>query len=389
MLRLLCFKLRRTNMAEMYRADQVGSFLRPAELLDARQQFTEGRISREELTAAEDAAILRVLDMQRRAGINVVSDGEYRRTGWSSDFADAVDGYVEGRPAVAVQFKGGATPASTAPRSSAGTARGIIGARLQQRRRLTQHEASFLRQHASGPFKVTMPAPSYIVARGFTPGITDKVYAGRKELLADVAAIINAEVRALVAEGVPYIQLDNPHYPDYIDASRQGEWQALGIDPQVALQDDIEADNAAISGVDRTNVTFGMHFCRGNGVGGAWHTEGGYDPIAEMVFQGLNFDRLLLEYDSDRAGSFEPLRYVSANKTVVLGLITTKASALETQDDLVRRIEEAAAYIPLERLTLSPQCGFASTLQGNPLTWEEQQRKLELVVSTAQRVWGS
>lgn len=374
-------------MPEPYRADQVGSFLRPPEIKEARTALAEGRISREELTAVEDEQILRVLEMQRSTGIDVFSDGEFRRGGWSTDFADAVDGYVQGRPAVAVQFQGGA---ATATRSgpSAGTGAGVIGARLQQRRRLTEHESAFLRQHAQGPFKITMPAPSYIVARGFAPGVTDQVYASRKELLTDVSAIINAEVRALVAEGIRYVQLDNPHYPDYIDASRQAEWQRLGIDPQQALLDDIEADNAAIAGVERDGVTFGMHFCRGNGAGGAWHTSGGYDPIAEAVFQGLNFDRLLLEYDSDRAGSFEPLRYVSADKTVVLGLVTTKAGVLESQEELIRRIEAAAAFVPLERLTLSPQCGFASTLQGNPLTEDEQRRKLELVVDTARKVWA-
>lgn len=373
-------------MAERYRADQVGSFLRPPELLEARASFEAGRISREDLTAAEDAAILRILALQRETGINVLSDGEYRRSGWASDFADAVEGYVEGRPAVAVQFKGGASAGEM--RLPAGMGRGVIGNRLVQRRRLTAHEATFLAAHAGGPYKVTMPAPSYIAARGWAPGITDRVYASRKELLTDVAAIINAEVRALAADGVPYIQLDNPHYPDYIDANRQAQWQAIGFDPAAALRDDIEADNAAIEGVDRSRVTIGMHLCRGNGAGGAWHTEGGYDAIAEAVFQGLKVDRLLLEYDSERAGDFAPLRYVSNDKTVVLGLVTTKAGALESQDELIRRIEEASRYLPIERLTLSPQCGFASVVSDNPLTWDEQRRKLELVVETAKKVWG-
>lgn len=369
-----------------YRADQVGSFLRPQALKDARIALSEGRINREQLSALEDAEILRVLEMQKSTGIDIFSDGEFRRGGWSTDFAEAVEGYVPGRPAVAVQFQGGAATATrSAP--SAGIGAGVIGARLRQRRRLTEHEGAFLNQHVPGAFKITMPAPSYIVARGWAPGITDGVYASRKELLADVSAIVNAEVKALVAEGVRYVQFDNPHYPDYIDADRQAEWHRLGIDPGQALLDDIAADNAALEGVERDNTTFAMHFCRGNGAGGAWHTSGGYDPIAEACFQGLRFDRLLLEYDSDRAGSFEPLRHVSAEKTIVLGLVTTKAGALEAQDALIRRIQEASAYVPLERLCLSPQCGFASTLQGNPLTEDEQRRKLELVVATARKVW--
>ncbi len=374
-------------MANAYRADQVGSFLRPPELLAARAAFAEGRIDLNQLREVEDKAVLQVLEMQRQAGIDVFSDGEYRRGGWASDFADSVDGYVEGRPAVTVQFQGGrvATPAPPAP---APAPRGVIGRKLQQRRRLTAHEASFLKQHAPGPVKVTMPAPSYVVARGFSPGVTDAVYASRAELLQDVAAIIRSEVQALIAQGVDYIQLDNPHYPDYIDPSRVERWRSLGIDPEQALREDIEADSAAFAGIDRSAVTTAMHLCRGNGTGGAWHTSGGYDAIAEQVFGSLTVDRLLLEYDTERAGGFEPLRYVPAGTIAVLGLVTTKAGELESQDALRRRIEEAARYLPLEQLALSPQCGFASTVQGNPLTWDEQRRKLELVVETARKVWG-
>jgi 5-methyltetrahydropteroyltriglutamate--homocysteine methyltransferase len=286
---------------------------------------------------------------------------------------------------VTLRWRGQAGAPAEAPSTTGGR---VIGEKLRQLRRLTAHEASFLAQHAGGPFKVTMPAPSYIVARGYKPGITDKAYTSRAELVADVSRIVGAEVKALVDEGVRYIQLDNPHYPDYLDAERCQEWRTQGIDPDRALEEDIEGDNAALQGFDRDGLTLAMHICRGNGGQAGWHTEGSYEPIAEQVFGRIAVDRFLLEYDSARAGGFEPLRFMPAEKTVVLGLVTTKAGVLEAQDDLLRRIDEASRYIPLENLALSPQCGFASVMAGNPLTWDEQKRKLELVAETARRVWG-
>jgi 5-methyltetrahydropteroyltriglutamate--homocysteine methyltransferase len=219
------------------------------------------------------------------------------------------------------------------------------------------------------------------------------VYGSREAALQDVATIVGSEVRALVDEGAAYVQLDNPHYPDYLDADRNAQWRALGVDPDRALAEDVEADNLSLRGVDRGSVVLAMHICRGNGGRGqdqpaGWHTSGGYDPIAERLFGGLEVDRFLLEYDSERAGGFEPLRYMPKGKQVVLGLVTTKSGALESQDDLLRRIEEASRYVDLDNLALSPQCGFASTMQGNPLTVDEERRKLELVVDTARKVWG-
>jgi 5-methyltetrahydropteroyltriglutamate--homocysteine methyltransferase len=198
---------------------------------------------------------------------------------------------------------------------------------------------------------------------------------------------MQAEVEHLAAEGVPYIQVDNPHWPDYIPEDRRQAWRAIGVDPDQAMDEDIRGDNMVVSGLDRSKVLLATHICRGNGRS-AWHTEGGYDRIAEKVFGGLDVDRFLLEYDTDRSGGFEPLRFIPAGKQVVLGLITTKVGALERQDDLLRRIDEAARYVPMENLALSPQCGFASVEAGNMLSWDEQRRKLELVVETARRAWG-
>jgi 5-methyltetrahydropteroyltriglutamate--homocysteine methyltransferase len=264
----------------------------------------------------------------------------------------------------------------------------VIGERLRLRHRLTEHEVPFLKQHAQGhAFKITMPASSYVVARGWKPGITDKVYGSRWELAEDVARIMRSEIEALAAEGLTYIQVDNAHWPDYIPADRLAAWRAIGVDPERAIEEDVRVDNLATSTLDRSRVLLANHICRGNGRS-AWHTEGGYEPIAEKVFGGLNVDRFLLEYDSDRAGGFEPLRFVPKGKQVVLGLVTTKLGALENQDDLLRRIDEASKYIAPENLAISPQCGFASVEQGNLLSWDDQRRKLELVVETARRVWG-
>jgi 5-methyltetrahydropteroyltriglutamate--homocysteine methyltransferase len=377
-----------------YRADHVGSLLRPAELLQAREDFGQQRISQDQLTEIEDRCVLAALEMQRQVGLDVLTDGEFRRHDWVGDFTASVDGYVSGQVPIQFEWKLPESVAATGQSTMRAAladmpqqAGRVIGERLRQRHRLTAHEAPFMKQHAQGVFKVTMPATSYVVARGWKPGVTDKVYGSRWELAEDVARIMSAEVLALASEGVPYIQIDNAHYPDYIPADRRAAWRAIGIDPDAALDEDIRADNLAVKGLDRSRITLANHICRGNGRS-AWHTEGGYDNIAEKVFGGLDVDRFLLEYDSDRAGGFEPLRFVPKGKRVVLGLVTTKLGQLEKQDDLLRRIEEASRYVPTENLALSPQCGFASVEQGNLLSQDDQRRKLELVVDTARKVWG-
>ena len=281
-----------------------------------------------------------------------------------------------------------APQAPVAP-GAGGPGGGVIGEKLVQLRPLTGHETPFLKANAGGmPYKVTIPAASYITSRGYKPGVSEPAYANRKAVLDDVTDIIAKEVHQLAAEGVPYLQLDNPHYPDYIDPDRVQQMKALGLDVEKTIQDDIEADNRVVAGIDRANTTIAMHFCRGNGGRGGWHTSGGYDAIAETVFPQLDYDVLLLEYDSERAGGFEPLRFVPKGKTVVLGLITTKLGDMEKADDVVRRIEEASRYVDINDLALSPQCGFASVAMGNPITPEEQRAKLALVVEVARRVWG-
>src|SRR5579859_877878 len=236
-------------MVAGYRADQVGSYLRSQELKDAYTGYRQGSLPLERLREIEDREILKVLDMQQQVGIDVVSDGEYRRGGWASDFQDAVGGYVPGSPPVVMSWHtpgGGAAVAEPAGTGAgAGAVSRVIGQKLHKQRRLTEHEVGFLKLHASGPFKMTMPAATYVVTRGYKPGVTDAVYASRVDVLRDAAAIIKDELEALVSEGVVYVQLDNPHYPDYISEDRRDQWRALGVDPDRALQDDIVADNAA------------------------------------------------------------------------------------------------------------------------------------------------
>jgi 5-methyltetrahydropteroyltriglutamate--homocysteine methyltransferase len=381
-------------MTTVYRADHIGSLLRPQDVLDAHAAQARGEITLERLREIEDAAILMVLDLQRQVGLDVLSDGEYRRSSWAGGFPEAVDGYVSSEPPIPFMWRmpDGAEANRLAPiqdmlRTMPQQAGRVIGEKIRQKQRLTGHEAPFLKANAGGPFKITFPAPSYVVARGYKPSVTDKVYTSRGELMDDVVKVYVDEVRWLLDQGVPYIQLDNPHYPDYIEEGRRQQWRAIGIDPEKAIQEDIAGDNASIAGIDRANVTVATHICRGNGRS-AWHTQGGYEPIAEAVFGGLDVDTFLLEYDTDRAGGFEPLRFVPKGKNVVLGLITTKVGELESQDALLRRIEEASKYVPMENLSLSPQCGFASVDQGNLISWDDQKRKLELVVETARRAWG-
>jgi 5-methyltetrahydropteroyltriglutamate--homocysteine methyltransferase len=288
-----------------------------------------------------------------------------------------------GRPLPYVPGQTGTRHAATAGQNPAA----VIVGKLRPTRRITGAESAFLSRHAPGPWKITIPSPTWYL-RGYITGTSDRVYPTPADALRDLVDIVHREVAALVEEGVPYVQIDSIRYVfDYTDEERRREWTALGIDPDRAIDENIAADNAVIAGLARRGVSFGLHMCRGNNRS-RWFAEGGYDRIAEKVFGELGYDRLLLEYDSERAGGFAPLRYVPKGKTVVLGLVSTKTPALESSEDLRRRIDEAAKYVPLANLALSPQCGFASVAAGNEITWDDQRRKLELLVDTARAVWG-
>ncbi len=364
-------------MPTRYRADQVGSLLRPAELLRARAAHEGGRLSLDELRRVEDRAILDALELQRQIGLDVFTDGEYRRSSWLSNLADAAEGFVDDR--VVLEWRGpGGGPEEAAVKA--------VGGKLRQTRRLTAHEVAFLKRHAAGRFKMTLPPPSVYIISSYKPGITDRYYPMRSDLLRDLVPIIRNEIQALCDEGVPYIQLDVPQYTFYVDPQARERLRQSGVDPAKAFDEAVAADNACLQGVKREGVTLAMHICRGDNQS-RWYTEGGYDAIAEKLFGTIQVDAFLLEYDSERAGGFEPLRFVPKGKTVVLGLISTKVPQLESQAELLRRIEEAAKYAPLQHLALSPQCGFASVAAGNLLSMDDQRRKLELLVSTARKVW--
>jgi 5-methyltetrahydropteroyltriglutamate--homocysteine methyltransferase len=366
-------------MTSSYRADNVGSFLRPADLLEARRDAASGGESR--LKALEDKHIERVLDKQKEIGFEVFTDGELRRRNFMSDFTDAVEGFDLG-DAVTRSWKAGEKEA--APVSSV---TGIVTSKLRAVRPLTGHELPFLKAKSPGAIKMTLPSATQFPAIAFKRGVTDKVYPTHSALLWDIVEIMKTELARLSAEGVSYIQIDAPRYSYFMDPKWR-DWirKEMNAEPDALLDESIKADNACFAAARRPGVTLAIHLCRGNNRS-HWYAEGGYDAIAEKMFSTLDVDRFLLEYDDERSGTFEPLRFVPRGKTVVLGLVSSKLSQLETGDVLARRIEEASKYVPLENLALSPQCGFASTMEGNLLTEDDQWAKLRLVADTARRVW--
>lgn len=365
-------------MKSHHRADQVGSLLRPQDLLDARAAAAAGLTSPEKLGDIEDRAIRRALQMQRDIGISVLTDGELRRGSWLTDMADAVEGFVPDRVLLDWKGPGGGPEASSA---------NVVGGKLRKRRNLTELELPLLQKEARAPFKITLPAPSNFMVSSYKAGLTDRFYRSRAALLHDLAEIIREEIQWLVEQGVEYLQIDGPFYSHYLDPHSREAMKEDGRDPDRELAEGIRADNSALEAIPRDRVTAAIHICRGNSRS-RWYSEGGYDLIAERLFEELQADRFLLEYDTERAGSFEPLRRVPQGKQVVLGLVTTKEPRLESKDELRRRIDAAAKYMPIENLAISPQCGFASVAAGNLLSVDDQWRKLDLVVEVARKVWG-
>lgn len=364
-------------MVQAYKADTIGSLLRPPELLQARAAYEQGNLTAAQLHQVEDTAILQALELQRQIGLDVVTDGEYRRAEFRSVFDQAIEGLVQGTAPV----RPGPGPQTVRPTL-------LIGARVRQVRRMTAHESRFLHEHAGVPFKIAIPAVSQIVSSYWQPEVSAPAYASMSDLYPEIAAMVRREIEALLAEGVPYIQIDAPRYTYFVDERWRQRFREQGIDPDVLLDEWIAADNASLAGIDPQGATIAMHLCRGNNRG-AWFGEGSYDPIAEKLFNAMTVERFLLEFDTERSGGFTPLRLMPKDKTVVLGLITTKTGTLEPADEVLRRLDAAARYFPMDHLALSPQCGFATFAAGNPLSWDEQRRKLALVVHTARRAWGA
>lgn len=366
-------------MVADFRADHVGSLLRPESLLSARTDFAAGRIGQDALRAAEDDAITEALAMQRQAGVAVYSDGEYRRRSFLSELAAAVDGFVDGHSDML--WHGDDSQPSRASTSK------IVGDRLRKRRRLTGQEVAFMQEGAPGPFKATIPDLSYFPISSWQRGVSDSAYPRSTDMLDDLAQIQRSEIEALLDDGVPYIQIDSVGFTTLID-QEQRDWLAgRGTDPDELIEACLQAEESSMQGLRRDGVTLAMHMCRGNSRN-RWLASGGYDRIAPEVFPRVPVDRWLLEYDTERAGGFEPLRHIPAGATVVLGLISTKTPRLEDPDQLMRRVEDAARYVDADHLAISPQCGFASVAEGNALGWDDQRRKLELVTHVAGRLWG-
>lgn len=363
-------------------ADVVGSLLRPPELLEAQRDHAAGRITDTQFKAIEDRAVDRAVALQEAAGLEVLTDGEMRRMSFQSQMTQAVDGFGawdldaflwgEWHGEAAVGDWSGARPAEL----------GVVG-KLTRKRHLCAEEFVYLRARTARIPKVTLPSPG-LFANFWSPERSSGAYPSIEAFLADVVAILRQEVEELARLGAAYIQIDAPHYPLLLDPATRAFYESRGWTLDQWLHMGIELDNALMEGFP--GVTFGFHLCRGNQAS-RWLVEGGYDSIARPIFQGIRAQRLLLEYDDARSGSFEPLTYVPDDKMVVLGLVTTKSPDLETPEDLVRGIEEASRFVPLERLALSPQCGFATSILGNALTVDDQRRKLDLICEVARRVW--
>jgi 5-methyltetrahydropteroyltriglutamate--homocysteine methyltransferase len=368
-------------MATPFRTDHVGSMVRPERLLDARDAFSAGKLSREELTRVEDECILEALDLQRGTGIEVLTDGEMRRDAYTTDQYDAIEGFAAEWPVVE-QTRPDGTKVMVEMHNKR-----VVG-KLRQVRRLAQHEAAFLRQHAGGVFKITMPTPVRTPAQAQQD--VPAPYTSWDEVQQDIVDIFRDELVALAREGVPFLQMDKVPTV-YLNAEMRAGLQQRGIDPEAALAKEIDYENACFDAVraDFPDVVLAMHLCRGNRTGWTGGS-GGYDLAAEQLFTGLHVDRFLLEYDTERAGGFEPLRFVPRDRIVMLGLVSTKSNVLESKDALLRRIEEASKFIPVEQLAIGPQCGFqsAANRDGANMTIEEERRKLELIAEVAREVWG-
>jgi 5-methyltetrahydropteroyltriglutamate--homocysteine methyltransferase len=364
-----------------YRADQIGSLIRPARLLDARDDYKAGKIGRDAVRAVEDDCVLEVLKLQQDAGMPIFTDGEMRRDAWQTNFSEAVDGFEDTYPIREVERADG-TRVKMQMHTKA------INGKLKQNRRLAKADAEFLRKHAPGPFKITMPSPAVVARNSYKKGVTDKAYPDTGELRRDIGEIVVGEMKALIAEGAAYLQFDEG-FTIYAEPERMKTMEGVRENPEQALEEDIALENACYDAVRRDGLTLAMHLCRGSR-SSLTRGRGGYDWLAEHLFHRLHVDRFLLEYDNnERVGGFEPLRHVPKGKVAVLGLVSSTDPQLESQDELLRRIEQASAFCPVEQLAISSQCGFqgSGSRDGAHMTIDDEKRKLELIADTARKVW--
>jgi 5-methyltetrahydropteroyltriglutamate--homocysteine methyltransferase len=369
--------------APPFKAEVVGSLLRPPEFQQARARFAKGEIDAKALRHIESEHLAEAVALQKEVGLKVCTDGEFHRRHWAMDFLERIEGlHYEG--AIPVKFHTTEGDIDFAP------PRLLVHGKVRRTKPLSVEDFIELRPLAADAGltpKQPIPSPTLVHFRGGRAAIDKLAYPEMDGFFADLAKAYRDEIDALYAAGCRYVQIDETNLPFLCDPKLRDHVRSIGEDPDQLPARYVALINDIVRGRPK-DLTVGMHMCRGNHMS-AWVAEGGYDPVAETVFGEMEIDAFFLEYDSPRAGSFAPLRFLSGNKVAVLGLVTSKQPELETKDELKRRIEEAASIVPLERLALSPQCGFASTMEGNRLTVENEKAKLRLVVETAQEVWGT
>ena len=363
-----------------FRADHVGSLLRPASLLHAREQRARGEIDAGALRSLEDAAVREVVALQESVGLQSITDGEFRRGLWHADFLASFANVEITRAEVKVRFHSEKGEFERAP-----TTFRVTG-KLSRPSPIFVDDFKFLKTVAHGTPKITIPSPSILHFRLGRSGIDKTAYPELAEFYADLSGVYRQEIGELADAGCRYLQIDEVDFAYLCDPVFRGEVERMGEDPEKLPHTYAKLINDSIAG-NPSDMVFAMHLCRGN-FESAWLAEGGYDPVAEVLFNEIDVSAYLLEYDTPRAGSFEPLQFVPKGKTVVLGLVTTKNGALEDKDTLKRRIDEASKFVPLDQLAISPQCGFASGARGNNLTVDDERAKLRLIVEVAREVWG-
>jgi 5-methyltetrahydropteroyltriglutamate--homocysteine methyltransferase len=362
-----------------FRADHVGSLLRPQSLLAARQRRRNGEISDEELRGIEDTHIRDVVAKQEAIGLQSITDGEFRRTFFHIDFLERLQGVTVGG-GIESRFKGRTGEINFAPPSLS------VTGKLRHVTDIQTPDFVFLESVTHRTPKVTIPSPTMVHFRGGRKTIDIEAYPDMGEFFDDLARCYRAEIESLYRAGCRYIQLDDTNLAYLCDPKLRAGASERGLDPDQLPRAYAALINSVVDGRPQ-DLTVAVHLCRGN-FKSAWVAEGGYEPVAEVLFNELNVDAYFLEYDDERAGDFRPLRFVPNGKTVVLGLVTTKVGDLESSGDLMQRVEEAGRYMALENMCLSPQCGFSSTVEGNDITDEDQWAKLRLVVETADKIWG-
>lgn len=359
-----------------FRAEHVGSLLRPPELADARRAFKDGRLNVAGLREIEDRCIRSAIAMQEEIGLRSITDGEFRRDYWHLDFLSGFDGIETRNEFYEHAFSSGITIATPYVHGKVGRHSGAMRDHIR-----------FVAENTKGTAKLSIPGPGMTHLRGGRRAISEEAYPDLKEFWADLTQAYIGEIHHLARAGCTYLQIDDVSFAYLCDETFREGVRQRGDDPDAVLEVYSKVTSAIAAGrPEGMSVT--VHMCRGNAQS-TWMTEGGYERVAEIMFEYLDVDGYFMEFDSDRAGGFEPLRFVPKGKVVVIGAVTSKFPELEAPDTIKRRIEDASKYVPIENLCLSPQCGFASTREGNKLTQDEQRRKLELVVRVAEDIWGA